>query len=521
MNVGELFVTLGANIDDNFNKKSAGFVGILGKIKDKALQLRAIVLEKSGFAHLATDFNKASKEATGLTGFFMRLVTGANLARVAILGAGAAIGKLVMNAAEASEHLFKFSLNTGMDTTSLQRWQQQAGAAGVQAEEVANSFKDLQRKSLEIQLGQNEGAAQAFRLSGVDWTADAEKMMTQAQTMLKGRPAALGTKLAMDMGLSEEMVTFLRLRDSLKPSDENLILSKDEIAELKDFNISFTSSVNSMKMALIKLGAIIAPVMKPIFTLFARIMQATSEFTSWLSGLGKWKGYILGIASAIAVAVTAFFFPVTATVLMIAAIIAGVLLLIDDVATFMRGGDSLTGRIVAGWKQSLNDFFGWFGENWKYIAGYIGDELINAMKTVWQYWQSFVDWIWNNWKYLIGYMGEELSGLWKGIKDFLGFGGDDKKPTSEKPDMKNGTNSYGSDKPQMKNEPNPYAPMTPTLNAPKGATGGGNTTANNAVNQSVNIAINGANDPRNVANEVALRLKQQTSNAVHQLPRSE
>lgn len=517
MNVGELFVTLGAKMDDKFKQQTGGFVGILQKLKEKALQLRAVILEKSGLSHLAADFNKASSEATGLTGFLMRLVTGANLARAAILATGAALGKMVMNAAEASEHLFKFSINTGMDTTNLQQWQMQAAQAGVQAEEVANSFKDLQRKSMEIQLGQNEGAAQAFRLSGVDWTADAEAMMRQAQTMLKNRPAALGTKLAMDMGLSEEMVTFLRLRDSLQPSDENLILSKDEIAELKDFNIKFTGSINTMKMALIKLGAIIAPIIKPIFNLFTRVMMATSQFTSWLSGLGKWKVYILGIASAIAIAVTAFFFPVTSTVLLIAGIIAGVLLLIDDIATFMRGGDSLTGRLINGWKQGFEDFFGWFAENWTYIAGYLTDELMNAMKFVWEYWQSFVDWIWNNWKYLVGYMGDELSNIWDGLKSFFGFG--DKEGKKGSPEQKNMQPNKEGAPEQPKN--NPYLPMTPTMSIPKNAPVSNNSTANNSVNQNVNISVNGANDPKMVANEVAIKLKQQNSHALFQLPRSE
>jgi hypothetical protein len=120
------------------------------KLKIKLLDLRNAVLEKSGFTGLARDFQKASRESQGLTGFFARFVTGANLARVAIISMGAALIKLVMNAADASEHLFKFALNTGMDTTALQLWEQQAGQAGVQAEEVANSFKDLQRASSSI-----------------------------------------------------------------------------------------------------------------------------------------------------------------------------------------------------------------------------------------------------------------------------------------------------------------------------------------------------------------------------------
>lgn len=533
MNIGELFVTMGVKIDDAMNAATSKFITKLsdvqkeaqelnkidlgakppmGKkfltalqnVKEKLLQLKEFVLEKSGFAEISKDFSKAAKESQGFTGFLTRLVTGANLARLAILGMGASLAKLVMNAAEASEHLFKFSINTGMDTTSLQKWQQQAGMAGVQAEEVANSFKNMQRLAIEAQLGQaSESTMGAYRQSGVSWLSDPESMMGQIQKMLKNRPAALGTKLASDMGLSEEMVSFLRMKDTLQPADENLILSKDEIAELKDFNIKFTSSINQMKMALIKLGAIIAPVMKPIFALFTRVMLATTQFTAWLSGMGKWKGMILGIASAIAIAVTAFFFPVTATVLLIGGIIAGVLLLIDDVATFLRGGDSVTGDVVKGWKKGFSSFFGWFGENAKYIGAYLVTELLNGVETIWTYWQNFTDWIYNNWTYLIKYLGDELGGIFGFFKDLLGFGSSVEFNKEEKP-------SYAN-----------TIPMRPMFSNPKAAGNSYDSSSSTAVNQNVTIQVNGAQNPTNIAMEISNKLKNQINHAAFQLPRGE
>jgi hypothetical protein len=315
-------------------------------------------------------------------------------------------------------------------------------------------------------------------------------MMRQAQIMLKNRPAAIGTKLAMDMGLSEEMVTFLRLRDTLKPPDKNLILSKNEIAELKDFNIDFTSSILTMKMAMIKLGVVIASVMKPVFMMFNRIMLATSDFTKWLAGMGKWKGVILGIAASIAIAVTAFFFPVIGTVAMIGILIAGVLLAIDDVATFMRGGDSLTGRVIKGWRQGLSDFWDWIKTEWPALMDWMGKYAVDLGKWFYNLFADIFNWISDNWKYVIGYLGEELGNFWDWAKDKLGMGDKGTNPAIE--------------------------PIKPTFAIPVGAGGGAN-----SVNQNVTINVNGARDATSVGKEVSNHLQKQTNHALMQFPRGE
>jgi hypothetical protein len=487
MNLGQLFVTMGFKLDKGISASQSKFIAGLKQVQEKAIALKNKISTASGFSDFSKGFKQAAQESTGFVGFLGRMVTAANLARAAILGAVAAMVKLTMNAAEASEHLFKFAINTGMDTTALQKWQQQAGMAGVQADDVANSFKEMQRKAMEIQLGQ--ASPGAFQMAGVDWTGSPEKMMNQIQKMLKSRPAGMGTKLASDMGLSEEMISFLRLRDGMEPAQEGLILSPEEIADLKDFNMQFTGAMNAMKQALIKFGAMIAPITKPLINLFSRVMMAVADFIKFLNSLGAMKMKIIGIGAAIAGALMAAFFPVTATVMAVAALIALVFLAVDDVASFIRGDDSITGRIIKNWRQGLSDMFGWVKDNWKIIVDWISTGFVDGVKVIWSFFSDMFSWIRDNWKVLLSYIGSEVTNAWDGVKSLFGFGGDgEAKPATTAP-------SFG-------------------VPATAGAGAGG-------VQQNINIQVDGSKDPKVVGNEIATRLKRETTNAFYQMPRTE
>lgn len=514
MNVGQLFIKLGFKQDPAAPAQQAKFLKVMQTLRDKANKAveNIRVNFKKGFDAAMVN---SEKSMFGFIGKLGKLIGKANIARMAILGIVAAMTKLTLNTAQAAEHLFKFSLNTGMDTTSLQRWQQQAGMAGVRAEEVAESFKMLQQKSVEAQLGGDTGA---FRLAGVNWMADAETQMKQIQTMLANRPAALGTKLALDMGLSEEMITFLRMRDSLQPANEGLILSKTEIAELKDFSIQFEAAWNGFKLALAKLGVMIMPITKPIIKMFSRIMEMTAAFTVWINGLGKWKATILTIAASIAVAVSAFFFPITATVLGIIAIIAGIALAIEDVYTYFQGGESFTGdflsgKLTAAIKKGFAAAVKWVEENWTYLCGWMAEELVNifngigkAILWIGDYLIKIIDSLLAVFKLPgISDLGKKLDPLfgaagtaWGNMMEW--FNKDDKKITS------------------------PIAPPTGSRAMPVPSAVGGavlGQSGNAAVNQTVNIKVDGAKNPMAVADEINARIKKETGNAVYQMPRQE
>jgi hypothetical protein len=505
MNLGQLFVSLGVKVAGDTKKTQEDFLNGIRRVKASAYLISKKIGHVSGFSDFSQGLASVAKGNGTLVSMFARMITAANLARAAIIGVVAAMVKLTMNAAEASEHLFKFSINTGMDTTALQKWQQQAGMAGVQAEDVANSFKEMQRKAMEIQLGQAD--AGSFQMAGVNWTSDAETMMAQIEAMLKSRPAAMGTKLAADMGLSEDMIAFLRMRSSMPQAKEGLILSPDEIADLKDFSMEMTGSLNTLKMALVKVGAMIAPITKPLIYGFKRVMDMLADFTAWFNTLGKWKAVILGVGTAIAIALTAAFFPITATVLGVIALLAGAFLVVEDIYTFMQGGESFTGDLLTatseGIKGAITGAFSsaidWVKENWKVLVQWMADELGNIFSTIFDGIRMF---------------GEVLVSIIEGIANILGMSklfngiGD---ATME------GAGKLGE---MWGNVKNFFSPTTtPMAIGAQNLAGAG--AGVGSVTQSINIQVDGTKDPKAVSEEISTRLKRETTNAVFQMPRQE
>lgn len=490
MNLGELFVKLKIAGDpknaEQMNKFKQGLVSLKDQANDFRKQANEII--KSKFSNF---FKESEFASLGFLGKLTDIVGKANMVRLAILGVVAAMVKLTQNAAEASEHLFKFSLNTGLSTTNLQKWQMQAEQVGVSADEVSNSFAALQQKAMDIQLGQ--GDARAFQLSGVSWFADAETQLGQIEKMLATRPAALGTKLAMDMGLSEDMITFLRMRSQLKPADPGLILSPDEIRDLKDFSIDFKATLAAFQNAMRKIGALILPVTRPLMNLANRLMRVGVEISKWVSESKRFQMVLVGLGIAAGLLAIKLF-PVTAVVLAISAAIGAALLIIDDVATFIRGGDSVTGLLWEGLKTGFKTVISEIKKDWTVLIDWFVEgigklvdiivspilkvlELIGVLQNV--DYQGAQKALTSGWQSVKEIDGSTFTGLWDKIGDF-------------------------------------FSPIAPAISGgpmlPAGAS---------SVNQSVQINVNGAREPAAVANEINKVLKKQTSDAVYQMPRQE
>jgi hypothetical protein len=489
MKLGELFVKLKLAPDgknpEAINKFRTGLIGLKDKAEDFRKQAQLIAKEKLG------EFFKNSEFASlGLVGRFVDLIGKANAVRLAVLAVVGAMVKLTTSAANAAEHLFKFSLNSGMSTTALQRWQMQAEQTGVAAEEVADSLRSLQQRSMDIQMGR--GDAGAFQLAGVSWFADAETQLAQIEGMLKSRPAALGTKLAMDMGLSEDMVTFLRLRSTLQPADEGLILSPTEIDELKNFSIDFRSTLAAFQNALKKLGAMILPITRPLMDFARRLLRIGTDIIGWMTAIEARRNVILSMIAAIGAALAIAFFPATITILGIVAAIGAVLLAIEDVASFLRGDDSLTGR---GWESLKKGF--------RLAVDYVKDV-----------WKGMLEWISEKTSAILDVLFAPIKKLQE-LKDMLS-GGAQSAIDSGKGTIESGKQRFENIWDSVKGF---FVPQEPALAPTSGMIQSGSVGA--MLNQSVNIQVNGAGNPASVAEEVSRKLRQETSNAVYQMPRQE
>jgi hypothetical protein len=322
----------------------------------------------------------------------------------------------------------------------------------------------------------------------------------------------------MDMGLSEEMISFLRLRASIKPADQGLILSPEEIGELKEFSIEFKATWAAFQRALTKLGAMILPITKPFMEFARRLARIGTEIIGWMTAIESRKTIILSIIGVIGTALAAAFFPATVTILGIVAALGAVLLVIDDIATFLRGGDSVTGRVWSTLSKNFTTEIEVIKGAWKVFVDWIigtgkmiGEGLFSSFKLIYDLFTN-PEKVLEDAKLTVKGVGESVKGvgetvLQKGTNVGDSIQGVGKLVIDKSIDVGSALKGFFGF-----NEP----AMVPAV-APTPAMAG----AISTMNQNVQINVNGTGDPKAVSEEVSRRLRQETSNAVYQMPRQE
>ena len=330
MNVGDIFLRLGVK-GENLEK--------LTKFKGDAHQAAGAANALAGAAgRIDTKLKEAGDRIREFLGPLttIRLQIGAT---IAVLTA------LTERTSRVAFELSKFTNLTGLSAQQLQRWQQAAVASNVSAEEMQSTVESLRRASVDISLG--KGNVAPWAMLGIDPRQNPFEVLDKLQTKLKTFPTALGTKLAGDIGLSENMINFLKETKDLGGVDTSLLLTDKDIARLKDFNILFNRIWDNAKRTMQHFGIIAQPIAEFVLKTFDRMSRAIMDgvrTVQWLADRFKTIGPILG---AVAVAVAAYFFPITASLIAMA-------LVLEDIASFARGDDSVIGSLIARYKDFHN-----------------------------------------------------------------------------------------------------------------------------------------------------------------------
>jgi len=257
-------------------------------------------------------------------------------------GLVASLMGLAKTASTVGAELTKFHNLTGLSTQKLQDLAQHAAASGVAFDDVVGSIEGLQKASNDIQLGR--GNIAPWAMLGIDPNQDPFVVLTQLQNKLKTFSAARGTALAEELGLSRDMVNFLREANSVSSGDKTLLLSDKEIKRLKSFNVEFNRAWDSSKRALQKLALALMPMANGVMTVWNKIIFDINYAGKGIDALGvKFKAFwkIIGVIGA---ALAIYFFPITSALI-------GIGLVLEDFAAFSRGDDSVIGVLVNKFKQ--------------------------------------------------------------------------------------------------------------------------------------------------------------------------
>lgn len=381
------------------------------------------VLFKSNTEELDKGLNESEKKTNTLLDKFKSLdktstETGKNLHKVlteaaGLLGIGVSIGALihgVKETAAAYDDLAKLAARFRATAEAVDEFRDAAGLLGIDEEKSAGALKGLESAIQDTFLGLGR-AKKVFEELGIQITDAAGKikptttvmdeLADKLSKMEKGTQIRVMERLGLDPSLlklfnSDLAALQRRMGDIDRTSGFNLENAVRRAGEYTKAQKELTLEVNTLRMFFDKLIEKYKIAALPWFTDGLKTMtKYVKIFTEYLMQHSKFvEGAFIAIGAAIsyflvpaairgAIAVWAMIAPFALIVAIVVAVGAAFALLYEDVMTFIEGGDSLIGRMLARWP----------------IIGDIVGAIVAAFKELWavgeQVFDFFVD-LWND-----------------------------------------------------------------------------------------------------------------------------
>lgn len=297
-----------------------------------------------------------------------------NMRNMALAASAAifAIDRFTESATRASIAIGNFALQTGLSAEKLQQWQYAAQMSNMamDADQTATSIKNLQQALLEIRMG--GGNPEAFRWLGVNpMNKDAFKVIEELRGSVKKLDPAFASMYLKQIGLNENWLNVLKLTDEefanlmeKAPVRSNAYIKAMEAAGKmsREFRIQFKLMLENV----VEKGL---PLLKKFYEGLAQGISMVTNISTAALKIGTqlaevWKGLPEWMKSVAAV-VGLLRFP-----------LAALLLILDDIAMYINGGDSVFGRVVAALQGTFQSMGDWIK---KYIVDPLTD-VLNAIK---------------------------------------------------------------------------------------------------------------------------------------------
>lgn len=312
MNVRDLGVTIKANIKglDNlkaFNNELKATLGLIKRIKNTKFNLQKATEEASkSLSETESTESSSNNEGrksgrVGLLLFLKNLKSAPIIASLIYIGRAVIdvtkkVASLVISLSQVSYETLKLSRNLGVSTDSLQRFGNLAVAQGVKLSDFQSAISSLRKMSADIMLGR--GDISPFAILGINPHQDPEKILIQLQQRLKQLPEAVGTAFASDLGLSPDMINFIRRTDFGRLARQPR-LSASELKTLEDMRSSALEFLNLLTVLGQKALAFLSPVVKLVLVPINNLLRSITSNTMRL----RWAIVNLATAFNIAVAV--------------------------------------------------------------------------------------------------------------------------------------------------------------------------------------------------------------------------
>ena len=300
-----------------------------------------------------------------------------NLRRNALLVAGAFTGaiygldRFINSTVQSVVALKNLNAQTGLSIDQLQRYQQagQLSNLALSADQVAQSIANVQKNINEIKIGQ--GNIAPFQLLGIDVAGqDAFGVIEQLRESIKGVDVGVATNLISQLGLTPDFINILQLsRKEFDALAQNSFLSGRQRNDIEKVGVSMKSVGLRFKALKDQIVAKISPELNQLIQKFFKwLVDNGDQIIKIMSGIGQtfikfgqaignavsligeFMGSVGGMETGVKILAASF----SVLVLSFSPILAGLtamILLLDDIAVYRRGGDSLIGALIGSFEK--------------------------------------------------------------------------------------------------------------------------------------------------------------------------
>ena len=290
-----------------------------------------------------------------------------------LVGVSLGFREMVQDAISASMGMQAFEAETGLSGEQLNRWKNMAVMAGAGADAMSSSIKALQRNLTEIHRG--GGNIAPFIQLGIDpRQSDPFAVMQQVMARFKLYERGFATTNVSQMGISPDLIQmFVLSQAQLKAfSDTSLSLSDKDKAKIMELRNETTRAKLEFEHWSNVAIANLAPALTAVMHLVERMGMLMKDLFYTLT---ESPVVFAALGASLALLVVQLS-PVTAA-------ITALLLLIDDLYVYSKGGDSMLGAILGkvGDKKLRKGFQGDVSDDYMKnhtLAEVVGARLTNA-----------------------------------------------------------------------------------------------------------------------------------------------